>query len=93
MSDERRQSEELRVARLVLAHMQRHPGAKDTAEGIARWWLHMQRIDRTVDTVLRALEVLKSRRLAVERRALDGRTYYSLNTGRLDDVSKFLESM
>ena len=74
------ETDESQVAALILEYMQRHPEAKDTAEGIAQWWLQQGRIEPTVDTVRGALALLRARDQIVERRAPDGRTYYSLKS-------------
>ena len=42
-----------RVAVQILAYLERQPNAKDTAEGIAQWWIH-----QPVDMVRHALALL-----------------------------------
>jgi len=84
-------TEELSVARVVLRHLYHHPQAKDTAQGIATWWLEQQRIEQTVQRVFRALDLLAVKGLVSERRGPDDRHYFELNTKRLPDIVCFLE--
>ncbi|MEW5771180.1 MAG: hypothetical protein AB1831_12560 [Pseudomonadota bacterium] len=45
------------VRQAVLAYLRCHPGAADTAEGIACWWLP-ESLDVDAETVIRALDAL-----------------------------------
>jgi len=47
-----------KVAREILAYLERNPGAGDTLRGVARWWLLQQRIHTAVEAVQRALAQL-----------------------------------
>ena len=40
----------------LLQYLSRHPGAGDTFEGIARFWMTRQRVDVMVDDVQHALD-------------------------------------
>lgn len=83
--------ENLKVARLILRYVFRHPYAKDTSEGIAAWWLQQQRIEQVVEEVSRALALLVAWNLLIEREAPDRRTYYELNRQRITEITQFLE--
>ena len=43
---------------MILDYLKRNPGAGDTMEGIARWWLDQARIEVSVEQVREALEEL-----------------------------------
>jgi hypothetical protein len=77
-------------AQQTLRYLTRHPHAKDTAQGIATWWLQRQRIEQAVDDVYDALALLLDRRLIIERQGRDRATYYELNREQLDEVDRFL---
>jgi len=46
---------------MILDYLKRNPGAGDTLEGIARWWLAQARIEVSVEQVRKALEELIDR--------------------------------
>lgn len=56
-----------RVAAAIRVYLSARPEAKDTAEGIAQWWVRGE-----VPTVLKALSVLLSEGMIVKR----GNVYY-----------------
>lgn len=78
------------LARLMLRYLTQHPTAKDTADGIATWWLRQQRIEQSVEAVHRALDLLVGRGLVLERQGPDRRRYYEINAGRMDEIAAFL---
>jgi hypothetical protein len=47
----------------IAGYLARHPDAADTLQGIAEWWLPMQRIEAEVEQVTRAVELLVARGL------------------------------
>jgi uncharacterized membrane protein len=60
----------------ILRYVAHHPEAKDTAEGIAQWWLLGSRTKASVAEVKAGLDCLVAQgRLAAERQA-DGNVYY-----------------
>ena len=78
------------IARRMLRYLTQHPSAKDTAEGIAVWWLRQQRIEQSVEAVHRALALLVARGLVLEREGPDRRRYYEVNAGRTDEIAALL---
>ena len=66
--------EDRETARAILRYFVRHPEAKDTAEGIAQWWLEAERSKRA--TVERALAWLLSQGVILERRRKGLPPYY-----------------
>ena len=65
------------VAVAILDHLQAHPLAADSADGVARWWLGPAHSNVTVEQVERALNVLVSRRALRRLRLTDGTVLYS----------------
>lgn len=70
----------------ILSYLERHPGAVDTVEGIAEWWITRERIEQGVRETVAALEFLVSRDLVIEDRASENRPRYRLNPSRLDEL-------
>jgi len=68
----------------ILSYFQEHPGAGDTLEGIAYWWLARRRIDEVVDEVAKILEELMEKGLIEAQRTPGGTTVYKLKS-RGDD--------
>lgn len=46
------------VARRIIDYLSKHPDAGDTLEGIAKWWLGLERIDESVEDVSKVIEDL-----------------------------------
>ncbi|MDR4505824.1 MAG: hypothetical protein MRK01_13715 [Candidatus Scalindua sp.] len=59
------------IARIIVDYIRKHPDARDTLEGIARWWLHLEKIESSVDDVSIALESLIKEGV-IERQLKDG---------------------
>jgi len=65
------------VAVAILDHLQTHPLAADTADGVARWWLGPAYAGVTVQQVEQALNLLVTRRAMRCLRLMDGTFLYS----------------
>jgi Fe2+ or Zn2+ uptake regulation protein len=73
-------TKESKIAGDVLDYLREHPGAADTLEGIATWWVQTKLVSESVDTVYSVLQSLKSEGLVSEKKTPDGRTLYFRNT-------------
>ena len=65
------------VAVAILDHLQSHPLAADSADGVARWWLGPAHASVTVEQVERALNLLVTRHAMRRLRLMDGTFLYS----------------
>jgi len=74
MSD-RSQSLEVVVGEID-RYMRSHPGAVDTLEGVAKWWLARQRYEDALETVADAMAVLVERGRVEQTTLPDGRAIY-----------------
>lgn len=63
----------------VLAYLDDHPNAADTADGIRQWWLFQRMALYSQDKVLKALDQLKDTGLLEARKLGDGREIFSLS--------------
>jgi hypothetical protein len=61
---------------MILDYIRANPGAGDTLEGIAKWWLETQRIESSVDEVADALESLVEQGTLRIRETEGGRIFF-----------------
>jgi len=80
------------VAWLILGYLCSHPDAKDTAEGIGRWWLRGKGIDADAEAVCAALGYLVERRWLISIAGYSGSQIYGLNQERKTVLQQFLQS-
>lgn len=67
------------ICRMILAYLRKNPDAEDTLEGIAKWWLEMEKIESSVDNVASALESLAQRGLIRTREIKGGAMLYGIS--------------
>lgn len=80
------------VAWLILGYLCSHPDAKDTAEGIGRWWLRGEGMDADTDVVRGAIAYLVKREWLLATGGHVGLIRYGLNKTRQDELQQFLRS-
>jgi len=76
--------------RTILRHLVEHPDAKDTLEGIVRWWGEPLIRTAHAEVVRRSLDELTERGWVSVRTGGIGIRLYGLNKDRLDDVKRYL---
>lgn len=76
--------------RTILRHLVEHPDAKDTLEGIGRWWGEPLIHTAQAEVVRRSLDELTHRGWVSVRTGGTGIRLYGLNKDRLDDVKRYL---
>ncbi len=79
------------TARQILRYLTRQPEAGDTLEGIARWWLQRERIERTVEEIGQSLELLLSHDLVVKQRGMGRDTSYRVNPTKRREIGRFIK--
>jgi hypothetical protein len=80
------------VAWLVLGYLCSHPDAKDTVDGVGRWWLSAKGIEADAETVRAALDYLVERRWLISTAGYLGYRLYGLNQERKIVLQQFLHS-
>lgn len=78
------------VARDIMRYLVQHRDSADTLEGIARWRLAQQTIERTVDETAAALRMLTERGLVDEIHTGAGPTVYRLKHGQQSELADLL---
>ncbi|MCH8304300.1 MAG: hypothetical protein IIB94_04130 [Candidatus Marinimicrobia bacterium] len=72
-------NKEERISELILNYLRKNPDAGDTVEGISNWWLEIERIDYTIDSVKDALKVLLKNGTVKEHKSREGTIIYKVN--------------
>jgi hypothetical protein len=78
--------------RLILQYCIEHPDAKDTPEGIQKWWLPKGQMDRGIDEVQSALDLLISRGWLRKRGRIPSKEIYGINKDCIPEIRSFLSS-
>ncbi len=81
------ESQDAGVRHSILDYLVRHPGAKDTREGVINWWIAKPCPDERLAD--QALEALVAQGWIVKRDTAS-RAIYSLNHARVPEIEAFL---
>ncbi len=79
------------VAWLILGYLCSYPDAKDTADGIGKWWMHYEGVEVDTDAVRAALDYLVERRWLISMAGYSGFRLYRLNQERRLVLRQFLQ--
>ena len=78
--------------RLIIQYCIEHPDAKDTCEGIQKWWLPKEQMNCGIDEVQHALNLLISRGWLRKRGRISSREIYGINKDCIPEIRSFLSS-
>ena len=84
---------QLMMAREIMSYWLERPDAKDTIEGIQKWWLLRKNVpQRRREDVQRALDCLTSKGWLLKREIASSTDLYGINPHRIDEIKEFLRS-
>ncbi len=83
-------NEQNELERKLLRYLVDHPEARDTLEGIAKWWLLEQEIREEKTKVQEALAGLVAKGFVVEERMEDGRRVFGMNEERREAITRLI---
>jgi len=75
----------------ILTYLERNPEVADSIEGIVRWRLIQDQIQRTVQETQLALEWLVEREFVSEEKRVSSGVLYRLNHNKKEEIEEFLE--
>lgn len=81
------------VIQQILRYLIVHPDAKDTVQGILRWWLPKDPVEHSEGEVQEALDVLVTRRWLTKRQTTSSHKIYAMNKGKLEVIKAFLREL
>ncbi len=90
MTDEGARARPVPLARQILRYLVSHPAAKDTAEGVLKWWLPEGRVEYDRAAVQEALDCLVAKGWLTERETRPSGRLYGLRRGCLREIRAFL---
>ena len=80
------------VAWLILGYLSSHPDAKDTVDGVEKWWLNDMEINMDARTVRGSLDHLVKLGWLVSYQRQGTGMVYGLNRDRRERLRQFLQS-
>ena len=78
------------AAILILNYLVKHPDAKDTLEGIARWWILREQIEQSVEKVSQTLADLVAQEFIIIKKYYNQEKMYQPNLEKLTDIKAIL---
>jgi hypothetical protein len=78
------------LVRLILQYLIEHPDAKDTLEGILKWWLPEAQGEWGKEDVQKGLHVLTSKGWLLRLRTSPSEEIYGVNKDKLAEIRTFL---
>ncbi len=79
-----------KVIREILHYCVHYPDAKDTPEGILKWWLAEGRGEWGKEDIQKALDMLTSKGWLLKRKTRQSEEIYGLNKEHLQEITDFL---
>ena len=81
------------VIQHILRYLIEHPEAKDTTNGILRWWLPRGGMDRAEEEVQEVLDTLVARGWLTQRQTITSQKLYGMNKEKLEEIKLFLREL
>ena len=86
-------SDQREIIRQILAYVIVHPQAKDTLEGISKWWGPKGHMESSIAEIQDGLNFLVARGWMRERVVTPTPKIYGMNKGRLAQIKAFLHEL
>jgi hypothetical protein len=80
------------ITLMVLQYLMSNPGAKDTLEGIRKWWIATRKQEPRSDELQAVLEELMQKGWVVRFKPIGSKYVYGLNKDRLQELQKALQA-
>ena len=90
LQDNQKQQGHSDAAILILSYLVKHPDAKDTLEGIARWWILREQIEQSMEKVSQTLADLVAQEFIVIKKYYNQEKMYQLNLEKIPDIKAIL---
>ncbi len=90
MNEEGAHARHVTLVRQILRYLVRHPAAKDTAEGVLKWWLTEQCVEDNREAVQETLDCMVSEGWLTERETRPSGRLYGLGNKSLAEMRAFL---
>lgn len=81
------------ITLMVLQYLMSNPGAKDTLEGIRKWWIATRRQEPRSDELQAVLEELMQKGWVVRFKPTGSKHVYGLNKERLQEIEKTVQDL
>jgi hypothetical protein len=75
--------------REILQYLITNPDAKDTIEGIYKWWMPKEHREWGKEEVRKAVDMLISKGWLTKRGTIPSKEIYGINRDRLQDIENF----
>jgi len=81
------------VIREILRYLVEHPDAKDTVEGIAKWWRSESQAEWGAAAVEESLDILVAKGWLTRRDIAPVKRVYGMNKDHLETIKNFLREV
>jgi hypothetical protein len=79
------------ITKAILGYLLRHPDAGDTLEGIAEWWIRMEKIEIEIQQVSSVVASLVEQGLLLQKTVNKKNDLYCLNKKMIPNLNLILK--
>jgi len=85
------QTDEVKIANLILGYLSGRPHAMDTIEGIAEWWILSERIDLSIKKISTAIQYLMKNGYLKAETFNGQKTFYQLSEAHRETLQSITD--